>query len=144
MTQELAQEVQNNTNGTEQLEEIDVFEENFMDDGGGTLLDGLRRILMAGIGVVVLAQEEIEDFVNKLIDRGEIAEKDGRSLIADIFESQKKFVVDNTKRASTEADQRVENVMKRLNIPTVSEINRLSEKIDELSKKIDELQESSS
>ena len=37
-------------------------------DEGGTLLEGLRRVLMAGIGVAVLAQEEIEDFVTKLVD----------------------------------------------------------------------------
>ena len=52
-----------------------------------------RKVLMASIGVVALAQEEIEDFVNRLIDRGEIAEKDGRKLVSDVVERRKKHAV---------------------------------------------------
>jgi len=41
------------------------------------LLDAVRKVLLAGIGAFALGKEEIEDFVDKLIERGEIAEKDG-------------------------------------------------------------------
>ena len=106
---------------------------------GGTLLEGLRRILMAGIGVAVLAQEEIEDFVTKLVDRGEIAESDGRSLVSDVLERRRKAVQDRSKEAGDNADRRIEGMLNRLNVPTRSEINNLSEQISELSKKVDEL-----
>ena len=51
----------------------------FTDDSvesSNSLLNSLRRILMAGIGAVALTQEQIEDFVGKLVERGEIADGD--------------------------------------------------------------------
>ncbi len=108
---------------------------------GRSLLIGLRRILMAGIGAAVLAQEEIEDFVSRLVDRGEIAENDGRSLISEVLERRKQTIQDNTSRVSDSVDRQVEGVLYRLNVPTKSEFALLSEQIEELSKKVDALQE---
>jgi len=121
-------------------QEIEIVESDASDEGS-TLLEGLRRVLMAGIGVAVLAQEEIEDFVTKLVDRGEIAENDGRSLISDVLERRRKEVQDGTKRASGGVDRRVEGVLNRLNVPTRSEIAELSQQISELSVKVDQLRE---
>lgn len=121
-------------------QEIKIVE-NVVTDEGNPLLDGLRRILMAGIGVAVLAQEEIEDFVTRLVDRGEIAENDGRNLISDILEKRKQEIQDNTRKVSDGMDRRVDSVLKSLNVPTRSEIASLSEQISELSKKVDELRD---
>ena len=107
----------------------------------GTLLEGLRRVLMAGIGVAVLAQEEIEDFVTKLVERGEIAENDGRSLVSDILERRRKEIQERSRQAGGGVDRRIEGMLSRLNVPTQSDINNLSEQISELSKKVDELRE---
>ncbi|HEB65380.1 MAG TPA: poly(hydroxyalkanoate) granule-associated protein, partial [Chloroflexi bacterium] len=38
----------------------------------GTLYEAARKVLMAGIGAVALAQDEAENFVNKLVERGEL------------------------------------------------------------------------
>lgn len=110
-------------------------------EDGRSLLTGLRRILMAGIGAAVLAQEEIEDFVTGLVDRGEIAENDGRSLISEVLERRKQTIQNNTNRVSDSVDRRVEGALNRLNVPSKSEITSLSEQIEELSKKVDSLQE---
>ncbi len=110
-------------------------------DEGGPLLEGLRRILMAGIGVAVLAQEEIEDFVSRLVDRGEIAENDGRSLVSDVLDRRRKEIQERSKQAGDGVDRRIEGMLNRLNIPTQSEIATLSEQISELSKKVDELRD---
>jgi poly(hydroxyalkanoate) granule-associated protein len=118
-------------------QEIEIVESN-TSESGNTLLEGLRRVLMAGIGVAVLAQEEIEDFVTKLVDRGEIAENDGRSLISDVLERRRKEIQEGTKNS---VDRSVESMLGRMNVPTKSEINSLSEQISELSKKVDQLRE---
>ena len=44
------------------------------------LLDSARKVLMAAIGAVALAQDEIEAFINRLIERGEIAGNGGLSI----------------------------------------------------------------
>jgi poly(hydroxyalkanoate) granule-associated protein len=106
------------------------------------LLDGLHKILLAGIGAVSLAQDEVEDFVNKLIEKGEIAEKDGRKLLDDIDQKRKEQtgkVKKQTEKAEKELDKRLDGLLAKLNVPTKSDIDGLNKKIAALTKKIDEL-----
>ena len=42
---------------------------------GKSLTEMARKVMLATIGAVALAQEEAEAFIKKLIDRGEIADK---------------------------------------------------------------------
>lgn len=99
------------------------------------LLDVARKVLLAGIGAVALAQDEIEDFVNRLVERGEIAEKDGRKLIKEVMDRRKK----DAEKAEDEVGKRVEEILDRMNVPTKADIDALGEKIAVLSKKVDEL-----
>ncbi len=99
------------------------------------LVDTARRVLLAGIGAVALAQEEIEDFVNKLVERGEIAEKDGKKLVQDVLEKRKK----EAKKAEGELDKRIEQILGRMNVPSKADIEALSAKITSLTKKVEEL-----
>jgi len=115
---------------------LDVHEE--YGDPANSLLSGLRRVLMAAIGAVALTQEQIEDFVSKLVERGEIADGDARKLVNDVVERRRRTVQDGARRAEEEVDKRIETLLARMNIPSKSEIDALSEKIEELSRKVDE------
>ncbi len=86
----------------------------------------------------MLAQEEIEDFINKLVERGEIAEKDGRALICDLTERRKKGATGAQKRL----DEPVEAALRRLNLPSRGNIEELSAKLAELNAKLDEMSRS--
>ncbi len=119
------------------MEQIDVTDESL--DSSNALLGSLRRVLMASIGAFVLAQEEVEDFLGKLVDRGEIADADARKLLNDLVDGRMRVVQDGTKRAEGELDKRVESVLAKLNIPSKGEIDTLSAKISELNDKVDEL-----
>ena len=119
------------------------------------MVAAVRRILMAGVGVVVLTKDEIEDFVGKLIERGEIAEHDGRRLIRDVLHRQREEaseVADKVEgvaekmqeetgkqitRAESMMDQRIESILGRLNVPSKGDIDALSEKISLLAEKVD-------
>lgn len=103
------------------------------------LLDSMHRLLLAGIGAVVLAQEEVEELVGKLVERGEIAEADARKMIKDTVERRRKQVTEEAKKTEDVLDQRVEDILTRMNIPTKDEIEALSAKITALTKKVDEL-----
>lgn len=102
------------------------------------MLAAVRKVLLAGVGAMALAQEEIEEFVNRLIDRGEIAEKDGRKLVTDIVERRKKQV----QNAENELEGKIEEILSRMNVPTKADIEALSRKITTLTKKVDELKKS--
>jgi poly(hydroxyalkanoate) granule-associated protein len=101
-------------------------------------VEALHKVLLASIGAVALAQEEIEDFVNKLIERGEIAEKDGRKVMNDVMARRKK----DAQKAEDQMNKRVEDILGRMNVPTKSDIDTLSEKVTALSKKMDDLKKS--
>ncbi len=112
-----------------------VVEEAGEEKERNPLLEMSRKVLLAGMGAVALAQEEVEEFVNKLVERGEIAEKDGKKLVRDVMEKRKK----EAKKAEDELEKRVEELLDRMNVPTKSDIEALSAKITELTKKVDEL-----
>jgi len=101
------------------------------------LLGLARRVLLAGIGAVALAQDEVEAFVNKLVERGEIAEQDGRKLIREMVERRRK----EAGKAEEELDRRVEELLKRLNVPSRSDIEALSARIAALTRKVEELKQ---
>ena len=118
-------------------DQIEFTEEQI--ETSGAFLSGVRRVLMAGVGAMVLTQEQIEDFVNKLVERGEIADGDARNLLSDVLERRKSILQGGTKKAEEEYEKRVEGLLSRMNIPTKSEIDSLSVTIANLSDKVDKL-----
>jgi len=122
-------------------DKIDVEEE--VTEASKDFLKGLRRVLMAGLGAVTLAQEEVEGFVSKLVDRGEIAENDGRKLIEELLDKRKKRAEESSKRVENEIEQRMDSLLGRMNVPSKKDIDSLSEKVTELTKKVDELKKNS-
>jgi polyhydroxyalkanoate synthesis regulator phasin len=99
------------------------------------LVEAVRKVLLAGIGAVALAQDEAEDFVNKLVERGEIAEKDARKIVRELVDKRKKA----TKKSAEELDKRVEEMLDRMSVPSKADIQALSDKIAALAQKVDEL-----
>jgi poly(hydroxyalkanoate) granule-associated protein len=96
--------------------------------------------LLASVGVVALTIEEIGDLVDKLVERGEIAEQEGKKLILEIKEKRRK----KTDEAEGIASSRMREMMDKMDIPTKSDIEDLSKKIATLSKKVDDLKKAQS
>lgn len=99
------------------------------------LFEAARKVLLAGIGVMALAQDEIEDFVNRMTERGEIAEQEGKKLVHEVMDKRKV----SRQQVEEEVTRRIEKILDRMNIPTKADIDVLSEKIAALSRKVDEL-----
>jgi len=116
-----------------------VVEKSGEEEERGPLYEATRKVVLASFGAVALAQEELEQFINKLVERGEIAEKDGKKLVREAMDKRKK----ETKKAETELDKRIEELLARMNVPSKSDIDALSAKITALTKKVDELKKES-
>ncbi len=110
------------------------------------VMDAGRRAWLASLGAVALAQDEILDFVNKLVERGAITEKESRKLVGDLMAWPQK----NLKMAEGEIQHQIEVVIHRLGVmtkddlekldlPSKGDIQALSEKVQALSKKVDQL-----
>jgi poly(hydroxyalkanoate) granule-associated protein len=109
--------------------------DNTVEEVHGPLYEASRRVLLASIGAIALAQDEIEDFVEKLVERGEIAEKDGKKLVHEVIDKRKKDV----SKAEDELNKRIDEVVERMDVPTKTDIDALGDQIDELSNKVDAL-----
>ena len=102
--------------------------------------EGVRRIVMAGLGSFNLAQGEVEAFVNRLVERGALAEKDARSILNDFVAKQKKQAEESGKRVGSEMEKRMEQLLNHMNVPTKSDIDQLMQKLAEISDKLDRLE----
>jgi polyhydroxyalkanoate synthesis regulator phasin len=92
-----------------------------------------RKVLLASVGAAVVAQDEISNYVEKLSERGEIAEKDARRLVKEVLERRDKM----------EREKHAEAERTHPNVVTRSDIENLQARIEELSKKLDELKSQS-
>lgn len=123
-------------------EEIKITEEEEINENGHSpMLEMARRVLLAGIGAFAIAQDEIEEFVSKLVERGEIAEKDGRRLITELRARRSAKVEKAWSGAGQSFEKRLEKVLNRMNIPGKSDLDELNRKIAELTIRIEELKE---
>jgi len=111
----------------------------------GQLYKVTRKVVLAALGVVGMATDELESFVDKLVERGEIAEKDGRKLIDEIREKSEERIKENRTRVmkmvgiQSKEEEDVEEVLHRMDIPSKSDIKELSAKIAALTRKVEEL-----
>ena len=123
---------------TEKVEEVKVKAQDVVaevKEEANPLFDAARRVVLAAVGAVALASDEVENFVNKLVERGEIAEKDARKLMKEVTEKTEKQM----KPAEKEMEKRLEEVRNTLNIPTKHDIDALSNKVAELTAKVEAL-----
>jgi poly(hydroxyalkanoate) granule-associated protein len=114
--------------------------------GGANWSSQVRKVLLASVGAVVLAQEEIEDFVEKLVKRGELAEKEGKKLLDDILARRRKQVQKVSKEvANLGADlgsgvtEGIETVLHKVKLVSKRDVDQLSAKIDSLADVVDKL-----
>ncbi len=95
----------------------------------------MRRVMMAGIGAIAMTQEEVEKTLDKLVEQGEVAWGDRQKLVQDVMDRRRA----GAKKSQEQVQKRIEDVVTRMNVPTKSDIDALSEKIAALTKKVDEL-----
>ncbi len=100
--------------------------------------DVVRRMMLAGIGAIALKHDEMEEFMDKLVERGEIAKKDREELMKEMRERYKKHYLSE----ENPMHKRVSEFMERFSMPTKSDIDELNKKLADLEKKIDELTKS--
>lgn len=97
--------------------------------------DVARRMMLAAIGAVALKHDEMQEFIDKLVERGEIARKDGEELMKEMRERHKKYHPGE----ESYAHKRVAEFMEHFSVPTKNDFDALNEKLTALEKKIDQL-----
>ena len=95
------------------------------------LFETVHRVLLAGVGAVALTTDEVQDFVDRLVERGEIAERAGRKLVQDGLSrpnGAEKQVEKSGENASTQVGEQIEKTPNRLKVPHKNRIAKLGKK----------------
>jgi poly(hydroxyalkanoate) granule-associated protein len=101
----------------------------------GMIAGTFRKVVLASIGAVGVAQDEVNHLIERMVERGEITEKDARRLVSDA----KKEFSKRRKSGQTKAEQEMEGLMEKMNVPSKADIEDLTKQVAQLSKRIEEL-----
>ena len=121
--------------------EVNVHEIPYTTDAAAQpFAEVLRKLLLAGIGAMALTRDEIEGFIKRLVERGELAQKDGEKLLREMTARLRPQA--RAAQAETHVESKFEQLLKRLNIPSKRDIDDLSAKITYLAERVEELRRS--
>jgi poly(hydroxyalkanoate) granule-associated protein len=110
------------------------------------VLEVVRKLMLAGFGALALSRDEAETFLNRLVERGELAQKDAQKLIEENVERFRKTsqqpgdeLQSNIANIGASVENSLEQFLNRLNIPSKRDIDDLSAKIAQLAARVEEL-----
>ena len=115
-----------------------------------TFSEQLHKVVLAAVGAVRMARDEVDSLVTKLVEKGQLAEKDAKHLFEKIWKKEEADEAEagkgKKKKASESEDepttssfeQALERILRSMHIPTKKDVDALSEKISSLAKKIEE------
>lgn len=118
----------------EKIEFTETVEENV-----NMLVENGRKVMLAGLGAVTLAQEELIGLFNNLVERGTATEEKTRGMVNKQVETRQKEAQKAAKKVEKEIETRFENLLHWMNIPSKNDIEKLSRKVTTLNKKVNEL-----
>lgn len=105
-----------------------------------------REVWLAGLGALATVEEEGSKLFGRLVDRGQQFEDERRSELEaarETAEAQGEEALEQIEEASEETrtllTDTVNQALERFGVPTRTEVDRLSEKVNTLSKRVDEL-----
>jgi polyhydroxyalkanoate synthesis regulator phasin len=92
----------------------------------------IEKSLLAGLGVLTLTRDKVKEFVDKLVEEGEVRPEEAPSIIDKLVE-----------RGETEREELRKLVRDELDktrfVASRKDVESLSQKIDELTAKVEEL-----
>jgi polyhydroxyalkanoate synthesis regulator phasin len=98
------------------------------------MLNIIKKSMLTGIGLALIAKDEVEDLAKELVNKGKMSENEGSKFLEDL---QKRY--DETqKRLEEKVQQAVKDFMKKADVVTGDELKGLKKEIRDLKKAISE------
>jgi polyhydroxyalkanoate synthesis regulator phasin len=95
------------------------------------MLDLLRKTYLAGLGLASLTREKMEEIVDELVKRGEVAEKDRRTVLEDLLKRAR----EEQRHFSQSIREGVRKVVGEMRVPSREQYSELLKRIEELEKR---------
>ena len=98
------------------------------------MLNLIKKSMLTGVGLALIAKDEVEDLAKELVNKGKMSENEGTKFLEDL---QKRY--DETQKMLEEKVQRaVKDFMKKADVVTGDELKGLKKEIRDLKKAISE------
>jgi poly(hydroxyalkanoate) granule-associated protein len=126
-------------------EEVEIKVRDVVEEGketGHSFVELLRKLMLAGVGAAAMSRDESEQLLARLVERGELAQKDAEKLLRDVqarLRQNRPDVQGQAEKVAARAQQRMEDFLNRLNIPSKRDIEDLSAKVAQLAARVEEL-----
>ena len=96
------------------------------------MLNLIKKSLLTGIGLALIAKDEVEDLARELAQKGHMSEKEVGKFIKDLQERYD----DTQKKLEEKVETVVKEFMKRADVVTTDELKGLKKEIRDLKKAI--------
>jgi polyhydroxyalkanoate synthesis regulator phasin len=98
------------------------------------MLNIIKKSMLTGIGLALIAKDEVEDLAKELVNKGKMSENEGTKFLEEL---QKRY--DETqKRLEEKVQKAVRDFMKKADVVTRDELKGLKREIRDLKKAISE------
>jgi poly(hydroxyalkanoate) granule-associated protein len=123
---------------------VDICDEAVVQSANLYLL--VRKGLIASLGAVTLTADEMREFMERLVERGEVAESDVRTMLEELRTRKREREVqvqqqrqEAAQKASGALDESIGALLDRLNLVRKSEIQALNAQIAAIGAKVEAL-----
>jgi polyhydroxyalkanoate synthesis regulator phasin len=96
------------------------------------MMELIKKSMLTGIGLALVAKDEVEDIAKDLQEKMNLNEKEGREFLSDV---QKRYD-EAQNRLEERVERAVKDVLKRADVVTGDELKALKKEIRELKKAV--------
>ena len=96
------------------------------------MLDIVKKAMMTGIGMALLAKDEMEDLAREVVEKGKMTEQDGKKFISEL---QKRYE-DVQSKLEERVEKTVRDILKKMDVVTGEDLKAIKKEIRELKKAV--------
>ena len=96
------------------------------------MLDIIKKAMLTGVGLALVAKDEIEDLAKEIVEKGKMSESEGIKFLKEL---QKKYD-DAQAKLEIRVEKSVKEFMKKADVVTGDELKALKKEIRDLKKAI--------
>jgi poly(hydroxyalkanoate) granule-associated protein len=94
------------------------------------MLDAIKKTYLLGLGLATVTREKVEEVVDELVRRGEVAEKDRSHVVQDFMDRAR----DEQRRLTSSVKETVQKVVGELGVPGKAQFEELRRRVEDLEK----------
>ncbi|WDP92703.1 MAG: phasin family protein [Desulfobacter sp.] len=101
------------------------------------MLETIKKSLLTGVGMALRSKKEIETLAKEFAEQSEMNQQEAKEFLDDC----RKRYDDAKSDLDTKIEKTIESILKRLDLPSRSDIDALNKRMDDLTAKLKEEQD---